>query len=143
MRTRSIAPFECSRHWYLIDASDQVLGRLAVIIVSYLRGKHKAEYSHNVDCGDCVVVINVDKIRVTGSKLENKNYYHHSGYPGGLKCTSLREVMRKYPKRALQFAVQGMMPRGPLSRVMLKKLKIYSGMQHPHIAQQPRILNFT
>ena len=127
--------------WLLVDAKDKILGRLASQISMRLRGKHKPEYTPNVDTGDFVVVINVDKLRVTGKKLEDKRYHHHSSYPGGIKTISFSDLQTKHPERVLELAVKGMLPKGPLSRKMRGKLKIYVGNQHPHQAQQPELID--
>ena len=138
MRTIS-AKKETVRHeWLLVDAEGQTLGRMASGIANRLRGKHKAEFTPHVDTGDHVVVINADKIHVTGNKVRDKMYYRHSGYPGGLKEASLGEMMQKSPEDVVRLAVKGMMPKNRLSRAMLSKLKIYTGGEHPHSAQQPR-----
>ncbi|MBJ37623.1 MAG: 50S ribosomal protein L13 [Gammaproteobacteria bacterium] len=138
MRTIS-AKKETVRHeWLLVDAEGQTLGRMASGIANRLRGKHKAEFTPHVDTGDYVVVINADKIHVTGNKVRDKMYYRHSGYPGGLKEASLGEMMQKSPEDVVRLAVKGMMPKNRLSRAMLSKLKIYTGGEHPHSAQQPR-----
>ena len=138
MRTIS-AKKETVRHeWLLVDAEGQTLGRTASGIANRLRGKHKAEFTPHVDTGDYVVVINADKIHVTGNKVRDKMYYRHSGYPGGLKEASLGEMMQKSPEDVVRLAVKGMMPKNRLSRAMLSKLKIYTGGEHPHSAQQPR-----
>ena len=138
MRTIS-AKKETVRHeWLLVDAEGQTLGRMASGIANRLRGKHKAEFTPHVDTGDYVVVINADKIHVTGNKVRDKMYYRHSGYPGGLKEASLGEMMQKSPEDVVRLAVKGMMPKNQLSRAMLSKLKIYTGGEHPHSAQQPR-----
>ncbi len=125
------------RKWYIIDASGQILGRLASKIADTLRGKHKVEYTPHVDNGDFVVVINAEKIRVTGRKLKQKKYYHHSGYPGGIKEITLEKLLQKKPERVIYNAVKGMLPKNRLSRAQLKKLKIYAGEEHPHSAQKP------
>ena len=140
MKTFSAKPHEVKREWYLIDASDKVLGRLAVDIAKRLRGKHKAEFTPHVDTGDYIVVINAEKIRVTGRKPESKIYYRHSGYPGGLYSTSFAKLHARHPDRVLKLAVKGMLPKGPLGYAMLKKMKVYSGVSHPHEAQQPKTL---
>ena len=138
MRTIS-AKKETVRHeWLLVDAEGQTLGRMASGIANRLRGKHKAEFTPHVDTGDYVVVINADKIHVTGNKVRDKMYYRHSGYPGGLKEASLGEMMQQSPEDVVRLAVKGMMPKNRLSRAMLSKLKIYTGGEHPHSAQQPR-----
>ena len=123
--------------WLLVDAEDKTLGRLATQIALRLRGKHKAEYTPHVDTGDFIVVINVDKVKVTGSKAEDKLYHHHTGYPGGIKTTNFSDLQAKRPQRVLELAVKGMLPKGPLGRQMFRKLKIYVGSEHPHAAQQP------
>jgi large subunit ribosomal protein L13 len=140
MKTFSAKPHEVVHDWYVVDAANQVLGRLASQIAARLRGKHKAIYTRHVDTGDFIVVINADKLRVTGRKAENKMYYRHSGYPGGIYETSFKKLHARFPDRVLQLAVKGMLPRGPLAYGMLKKLKIYAGAAHPHAAQQPKPL---
>jgi large subunit ribosomal protein L13 len=130
------------RCWYVIDADSLKLGRLAVVIASYLRGKHKPEYTPHVDTGDYVIVINAEKIIVTGNKEKNKIYYSHTGYPGGIKKINYGDLNKKLPQKAIRLAVKGMMPRGPLGREMLKKLKVYVGEAHRHAAQQPQRLDF-
>lgn len=127
------------RRWLLVDASDLVLGRLASNLAKILRGKNKAMYRPDADLGDFVVVINAEKIRVTGNKLKDKIYYRHSGRPGGLKETVLEKMLATYPERAIEFAVKGMLPKNPMGRAMLKKLKVYAGAEHPHAAQQPEL----
>ncbi len=141
MKTFSAKPHEVRRDWYVIDASDKVLGRLASQIAKRLRGKHKPIFTPHVDTGDYIVVVNVDKIRVTGRKSEKKIYYRHSGYPSGLYKTSFEKLHKRFPDRVLELAVKGMLPKGPLGYAMLKKLKIYAGPEHPHGAQQPKALN--
>jgi large subunit ribosomal protein L13 len=126
--------------WYLVDATNKTLGRLASGIAFRLRGKHKPEFTPHMDTGDFIVVTNVDKIQVTGKKQTDKIYYHHSGYIGGMKAISFGDLMKKAPKRTLELAVKGMLPKGPLGRKMFSKLKIYTGNEHPHIAQEPKIL---
>lgn len=123
--------------WYLVDASDKVLGRLATQIAKYLRGKHKPEYTPHADAGDYIVVINASQIKVTGNKEQEKVYYRHSGYPGGLKETTFDKLQAKDPTRVIELAVKGMLPKNPLGRAMLRKLKVYAGTEHPHTAQQP------
>ena len=125
--------------WLLINANGKTLGRLASRIATILQGKHKAEYTPHVDTGDFVVVINVDKLIVTGNKAEDKQYHHHSGYPGGLKITNFANLQAKKPERLLELAVKGMLPKGPLGRRMCRKLKSYAGNKHPHEAQQPEL----
>ncbi|MCL4871962.1 MAG: 50S ribosomal protein L13 [Anaerolineae bacterium] len=126
-----------SRRWYIVDAEGQTLGRLASQIATVLKGKHKPIYSPSVDCGDYVVVINAEKIQVTGRRMEQKMYYRHSGYPGGLSTISLQHQLGKHPHRVLQAAIKGMLPKNVLGRKMLAKLKVYAGSEHPHQAQQP------
>jgi len=140
MKTFSAKHHEVKRDWLLVDANDKVLGRLASQIALRLRGKHKPEYTPHVDTGDFIVVVNASKLRVTGSKDENKIYYRHSGYPGGVYETSFGKMQDRFPGRALQIAVKGMLPKGPLGYAMIKKLKIYAEGQHPHTAQQPKSL---
>ena len=140
MKTYSVKADEIQREWYLIDAEGKTLGRLASEIAKILRGKHKPIYSPHLDCGDYVIVINAEKIRVTGRKLDQKIYYRHSGYPGGLKSITLREQLAKHPERVIKAAVKGMLPKNRLGRKMLKKLKVYAGASHPHQAQQPKVL---
>ena len=141
MKTISAKPETVKRDWYVVDASGKTLGRLAAEIAHRLRGKHKAEFTPHVDCGDYIVVTNVEKIAVTGNKAKNKIYYHHTGYIGGIKDISFEKLIDKAPERVLQIAVKGMLPRGPLGRAMFKKLKVYAGEVHPHAAQQPQELN--
>ena len=138
MKTYYAKPNEVAREWLLIDAQDQVLGRVASKAAHILRCKHKPTYTPHVDTGDFVVIINADKIRVTGKKLTDKEYYRHSGYPGGLKCETFEEAMEKHPERVIEHAVKGMLPKNTLGRAMAKKLKVYAGAEHPHMAQQPR-----
>jgi large subunit ribosomal protein L13 len=133
-------PGSVKRHWYVVDAEGQTLGRLASHIASVLRGKHKPEYSPATDVGDFVIVVNAEKIHVTGRKMEQKKYYRHSGYPGGLTEITLADQLQRHPTRVLKAAVRGMLPRNRLGRQMLKKLKIYAGPEHPHEAQQPKPL---
>ncbi|WP_304985562.1 50S ribosomal protein L13 [Coxiella-like endosymbiont] len=130
-----------SPQWLLVDAKGKTLGRLASQIAMRLRGKHKPEYTPNVDTGDFIVVINVDKLRVTGKKLENKQYHHHSGYPGGIKTINFADLQAKHPERVFELAVKGMLPKGSLGREMYRKLKIYVGDQHFHQAQQPELID--
>jgi large subunit ribosomal protein L13 len=140
MATYALKAKDIDRHWYIADASEKVLGRLATNIATVLRGKHKVLYSPYLDNGDFVVVVNAEKIRLTGDKYEEKNYYHHTGYPGGLRHTTARKLIEEHPDRVLRQAVRGMLPKGSLGRKMLKKLKIYVGSSHPHLAQQPQPL---
>ena len=138
--TKSIRPEDIVRKWYLVDAVDKILGRLATTIASRLRGKHKAEYTPNQDLGDYVVVINAERIRVTGNKKTDKIYYRHTGYPGGIKSINFEELLQSKPEFVIEHAVKGMLPKGPLGRKMIEKLKVYAGSEHPDAAQQPEIL---
>lgn len=140
MKTFSAKAHEVKRGWYVVDANGKVLGRLASEIARRLRGKHKPEFTPHVDTGDYIVVINADKLRVTGNKAQGKIYYRHSGYPGGVYSTNFSKMHARFPGRVLEKAVKGMLPKGPLGYAMLKKLKVYKGEQHPHTAQQPQIL---
>ena len=130
---------DIQREWFVIDAKDQTLGRLATQVAVLLRGKHKPIYAPHMDVGDFVIIINADKIRVTGNKLDQKVYYRHSGYPGGIKSRTLREQLNRFPDRVIRTAVRGMLPKNSLGRTMIKKLKIYAGDKHPHQAQQPKV----
>ncbi len=141
MKTFSARAEDVNHDWFVVDASDKTLGRLASEIAHRLRGKHKAEYTPHVDTGDYIVVINAEKVRVTGAKTTDKMYHHHTGYIGGLKSISFEKLIDKAPERVLQGAVRGMLPRNPLGRAMFKKLKVYAGEEHPHTAQQPQVLN--
>jgi large subunit ribosomal protein L13 len=141
MRTLFAKKGEIEKRWYLVDAKDAVLGRLAVKIANYLRGKNKPIFTPNCDTGDFVIVINAEKVKLTGKKLDNKVYYSHSGYPGGLKAETARERLRRCPEEVLTDAVWGMLPKGRLGRAMIKKLKVYKGSEHPHKAQKPEILS--
>lgn len=138
MKTFSAKPHEVQHDWLLVDAADKVLGRLASQIAIRLRGKHKAIYTPHVDTGDFVVVVNADKLRVTGNKAQDKMYYRHTGYPGGIYETNFIKLQQRHPQRVLQKAVRGMLPKGPLGYAMLSKLKVYGGATHPHSAQQPK-----
>ncbi|KTD17538.1 50S ribosomal protein L13 [Legionella jordanis] len=140
MKTFSAKTHEVKRDWYVIDASDKVLGRLATEIARRLRGKHKAEYTPHVDTGDYIIVTNAEKVTVTGRKFKEKMYYHHSGFPGGIKSTSFDKLQKKNPVRIIELAVKGMLPKNPLGREMYRKLKVYAGNEHPHVAQQPKPL---
>lgn len=140
MKTYSAKAESVERDWYIVDAADKTLGRLATEIASRLRGKHKPEYTPHVDTGDYIVIVNAEKVTVTGNKATKKIYYSHTGYPGGIKDITFEKLMEKAPERALQSAVKGMLPRGPLGREMFRKLKIYVGSEHPHAAQQPQTL---
>lgn len=140
MKTYSAKPHEVERGWYIVDASGKVLGRVASEIARRLRGKHKPEFTPHVDTGDFIVVVNAAKLRVTGRKSLDKKYFRHSGYPGGVYETNFAKLQARFPERVLQYAVKGMLPKGPLGYAMLKKLKVYSDGGHPHSAQQPRTL---
>jgi len=140
MKTFSAKPHEVKRDWFLIDAADKVLGRVAVEVARRLRGKHKVIYTPHVDTGDFIVVVNAAKLRVTGAKDSDKTYYRHSGYPGGISQTSFGKMQARFPGRALEKAVKGMLPKGPLGYAMFKKLKVYADGEHPHVAQQPKAL---
>ena len=142
MKTFSAKPSDIRQDWFVVDATDKVLGRLASQIALRLRGKHKAIYTPHMDTGDFIVVTNVDKIRVTGNKAQDKLYHRHSGYPGGISTTSFEKMQERFPGRALEKAVKGMLPKGPLGYRMIKKLKCYAGPTHPHSAQQPKPLDF-
>ncbi|MBB6350428.1 50S ribosomal protein L13 [Nonomuraea muscovyensis] len=137
MRTYSPKPADVQRQWYVIDATDVVLGRLASHVATLLRGKHKPIFAPHVDTGDFVIVINAGKVSLSGNKLEQKKAYRHSGYPGGLRSVSYGELMEKRPEKAVEKAVKGMLPKNSLGRKMAKKLKVYAGAEHPHLAQQP------
>ena len=137
MKTFSAKPETVERGWYVVDATDKVLGRLASEVARRLRGKHKPEYTPHVDTGDYIVVVNAEKVRVTGNKLKDKMYHHHTGYIGNLKSISLEKQLDKAPERVIQTAVKGMLPRGPLGRKMLRKLRVFKGPEHDHTAQQP------
>jgi large subunit ribosomal protein L13 len=128
------------RDWFVIDATDKPLGRLASEIANRLRGKHKPEYTPNVDTGDYIVVVNAEKVKATGNKLKDKTYYRHTEYPGGIRSQTLEEMLAKHPERAIEKAVKGMLPRGPLGYAQFRKLKVYAGAEHPHTAQQPKAL---
>jgi large subunit ribosomal protein L13 len=140
VRTFTEKQTEIEREWYVVDAEGKTLGRLASRVAPILKGKHKPTYTPYLDCGDFVIIINAEKIRVTGRKLDQVFYHHHSGYPGGLRSVSLREQLGKHPERVLQAAVRGMLPKNKLGRRMIKKLKVYAGDAHPHQAQQPKPL---
>lgn len=142
MRTFSLKAKQVKKDWVLVDAKDMILGRLSAVVASYLRGKHKPEFTPSMDCGDYVVVINAEKVQVTGNKLESQKYYWHTGYPGGLKERTLKNTLAsKYPERAIEKAVERMLPKGALGRKMLGNLKVYAGESHPHEAQQPKHLD--
>jgi len=141
MKTFSAKPHEVQHDWFVVDAADKVLGRLAVEIARRLRGKHKAIYTPHVDTGDYIVVVNVEKLRVTGNKAQDKKYFRHTGYPGGIYETNFNKLQKRFPERVLEKAVKGMLPKGPLGYAMLKKMKCYAGIDHPHAAQQPKLLD--
>jgi large subunit ribosomal protein L13 len=141
MTTVSTKPADVRREWFLIDATGKTLGRLATEIARRLRGKHKPEYTPHVDTGDYIVVVNAEKVAVTGNKMQDKVYHHHTGYIGNLKSISLEKLLEKAPERVIEHAVKGMMPRNPLGRAMLGKLKVYAGSEHKHAAQQPKPLD--
>ena len=140
MRTLFAKKGEVEQKWYVVDAKDAVLGRLAVKIATQITGKNKTIYTPNTDTGDFVIVINAEKIKLTGRKLDNKVYYRHSGYPGGLRAETARERMKRFPEKIITDAVWGMIPKGRLGRAMLRKLKVYKGSEHPHEAQKPELL---
>ncbi|TNC79875.1 MAG: 50S ribosomal protein L13 [Oleiphilus sp.] len=140
MKTLSAKPESVKRDWYVVDATGKTLGRLSTEIARRLRGKHKPEYTPHVDTGDYIVVVNAEKVAVTGKKASDKIYHKHTGYIGGLKSISFEKLIDKAPERVIQGAVKGMLPRGPLGRAMFKKLKVYAGTEHPHTAQQPQTL---
>jgi large subunit ribosomal protein L13 len=141
MKTFTAKPQSVQRDWYVVDAADKTLGRLATEIARRLRGKHKPEYTPHVDTGDYIVVINAEKVKVTGNKTSDKIYYRHTGYPGGLRSMSFEQMIDRAPERVIELAVKGMLPKGPLGRAMYSKLKVYAGNEHPHTAQQPQALN--
>ena len=143
MKTFTAKPETVQHGWYVVDASGKVLGRLAADIAHRLRGKHKPEFTPHVDTGDYIVVLNVDKLRVTGRKAQNKIYHRHTGYPGGIYSTNFTKMQAQHPDRVLRLAVKGMLPKGPLGYAMLKKMKVYAGTEHPHTAQQPKNLEFS
>ncbi len=140
MKTRFAKKGDVERKWYVVDATDKILGRLASRIATYLRGKHKPQFTPNVDTGDFIVVINAEKVKLTGKKLDKKIYYHHTGYPGGLKAETARSRLQRKPEQVIMDAVWGMLPKNRLGRKLLKKLKVYRGPEHPHSAQNPEPL---
>ena len=142
MKTFTAKPETVKRDWYVVDATGKTLGRLATELARRLRGKHKAEYTPHVDTGDYIIVLNADKVAVTGNKRTDKMYYRHSGYVGGLKEATFEEMIARHPERVIEIAVKGMLPKGPLGRDMFRKLKVYAGAVHPHAAQQPQELKF-
>ena len=137
MKTFSAKPAEVRRDWYVVDATNKTLGRLSTEIAARLRGKHKPEYTPHVDTGDYIVVVNAEKVRVTGNKLNDKMYHHHTGYIGNLKTVPLNKMLATHPERVIENAVKGMLPKGPLGRKMLSKLRVFAGPEHSHAAQQP------
>ena len=141
MKTFTAKPKNIQYNWYIVDATNKILGRLATKLASRLRGKHKPEYTPHIDTGDYIIIINAKKISTTGNKNYDKMYYHHSGYVGGMKKISLRDMLHRNPERVLEIAVKGMLPKGPLGRAMSRKLKIFAGDKHCHEAQKPQILN--
>ena len=141
MKTFSAKPLEVTREWYVVDATDKIVGHLAAEIAARLRGKHKPEYTPHVDTGDYIVVINASKMKMSGNKATDKRYFRHTGYPGGIIETTFEKMQQRHPGRALEIAVKGMLPKGPLGYAMIKKLKIYAGEEHPHTAQQPKNLD--
>ena len=141
METKSYKSVNVEKNWHLVDAEDKVLGRLAVKIASILSGKNKAQYSPNADLGDFVVVVNAEKVKVTGNKFSQKNYYHHTGYPGGLKTKSFEKMQEDSPEKIIEKAVKGMLPKNKLANQIIKKLKVYTGSAHPHTGQQPKELS--
>jgi large subunit ribosomal protein L13 len=140
MKTFSAKPAEVKRDWYVLDATDKTLGRLATEVARRLRGKHKPEFTPHVDTGDYIVVVNAERVRVTGRKTTDKMYYRHSGYPGGITETSFEKMIQSQPHKVIEIAVKGMLPKGPMGRTMFKKLKVYAGPNHKHSAQQPKKL---
>lgn len=140
MKTYMASASTIERKWYVVDATDKTLGRLASEIASVLRGKNKPIFTPHIDTGDYVIVVNAEKVKVTGKKLDQKIYYHHSDYVGGMKETTLKEMLNKHPERVVEYAVKGMLPKGPLGRQMIKKLHVYAGAEHNHAAQQPKAL---
>jgi len=140
MKTQFAKKGDIDRKWYVVDAKDAVLGRLAVKVATYLRGKNKAVFTPNVDTGDFVIVVNADRVRLTGKKLTDKVYYHHSGYIGGIKSKTAKDMLEQTPEKIIEKAVWGMLPKNRLGRTMIKKLKVYKGTEHPHKAQSPEIL---
>jgi large subunit ribosomal protein L13 len=142
MKTISATSEGVKRDWYVVDAAGKTLGRLCTELAVRLRGKHKTVYTPHVDTGDYLVVINAEKIAVTGKKLDDKNYHRFTGHIGNLKTTSLKDMLARHPERVIEIAVKGMLPKNPLGRAMYRKLKVYAGAQHPHAAQQPQVLEF-
>ncbi|MEO3677579.1 50S ribosomal protein L13 [Rheinheimera fenheensis] len=141
MKTFTAKPESVTRDWYVVDASGKTLGRIATEIAARLRGKHKPEYTPHVDTGDYIIVVNAEKVVVTGNKAKNKMYYSHTGFPGGIKEINFEKLIDKKPEMVLETAVKGMLPKGPLGRAMFRKLKVYAGAEHQHAAQQPQVLD--
>ena len=141
MKTFVAKPETVKRDWYIVDAEGKTLGRIATEIAARLRGKHKAEYTPHVDTGDYIIVVNAEKVAVTGNKAQNKMYYSHTGFPGGIKEISFEKLIAKKPEMVLELAIKGMLPKGPLGRAMFRKLKVYAGAEHQHAAQQPQVLD--
>lgn len=141
MKTFTAKPESVTRDWYVVDATGKTLGRIATEIASRLRGKHKPEYTPHVDTGDYIIVVNAEKVAVTGNKAQNKMYYSHTGFPGGIKEISFEKLIAKKPEMVLELAIKGMLPKGPLGRAMFRKLKVYAGAEHQHAAQQPQVLD--
>lgn len=141
MKTFTAKPESVTRDWYVVDASGKTLGRIATEIAARLRGKHKPEYTPHVDTGDYIIVVNAEKVAVTGNKAQNKMYYSHTGFPGGIKEISFEKLIAKKPEMVLELAIKGMLPKGPLGRAMFRKLKVYAGAEHQHTAQQPQVLD--
>ncbi|ALZ75328.1 50S ribosomal protein L13 [Rheinheimera sp. F8] len=141
MKTFTAKPESVTRDWFVVDAAGKTLGRLSTEIASRLRGKHKPEYTPHVDTGDYIIVVNADKVTVTGNKAKNKMYYSHSGFPGGIKEINFEKLLDKKPEMVLETAIKGMLPKGPLGRAMFRKLKVYAGAEHQHAAQQPQVLD--
>ena len=142
MKTFSAKPETVKRDWYVVDAEGLTLGRLATEVASRLRGKHKPEYTPHVDTGDYIVIINAEKVHVTGNKVQDKIYYSHSGFPGGIKSINFEKLIQRAPERVIESAVKGMLPKNPLGRAMYRKMKVYKGTAHPHAAQQPQTITF-
>ncbi len=143
MKTVFAKPSTIRRDWYVVDAAEQTLGRLATQLAMRLRGKHKASYTPHMDTGDNLIVINADKINVTGRKMSDKLYHHHTGWQGGLKTVNLEKLLKEHPERVIEIAVKGMLPKNPLGRAMFKKLHVFAGTEHPHAAQQPKALTLS
>ena len=141
MKTFTAKPESVTRDWFVVDAAGKTLGRIATEIALRLRGKHKPEYTPHVDTGDYIIVVNADKVAVTGNKAKNKKYYSHSGFPGGIKEITFEKLLEKKPEMVLETAIKGMLPKGPLGRAMFRKLKVYAGAEHQHAAQQPQVLD--